>query len=259
MAELKFDDGAAYERLMGIWSRMVGDVFLDWLAPKHGLTWVDVGCGNGAFTELIVQRCDPREVHGVDPSEAQLAFARTRFGAQKATLQQGGAMQLPFGDHRFDAAVMALVLFFVPEPAKGVAEMARVVKPGGIVAAYAWDMFGGGFPNESLFEQLRAMGFTPAAPPSVEASKISVMQDLWRAAGLRDIDTRVIRVTRTYPSFDEYWSSLRGSPSMKASTENFAPAKIAELKERLRQRLPTAADGSITYAAWANAVKGVVA
>jgi ubiquinone/menaquinone biosynthesis C-methylase UbiE len=258
MAELKFDDGAAYERMMGVWSRKVGEIFLDWLAPKPGLAWVDVGCGNGAFTELIVQRCSPREVQGVDPSEGQLAFARTRPGAHKAQFQQGDAMKLPFGDDTFDAAAMALVLFFVPKPSQGVAEMARVVKRGGTVAAYAWDMFGGGFPQEPLFEQLRAMGHTPAGPPSPEASKASVMQELWKGAGMTDIETRVIRVERTYRDFDDFWDAARGSPSLKASTVAMSDAERDELKQRTRKRLAAAADGSITYPAWANAVKGVV-
>ena len=76
--QIRFDDGAAYERYMGVWSRIAGETFLDWLAPEPGLRWLDVGCGNGAFTELIVARCAPAAVDGIDPSEAQLAFARKR-------------------------------------------------------------------------------------------------------------------------------------------------------------------------------------
>src|SRR4051812_36576821 len=148
--EIRFDDGAAYERYMGKWSRLVGESFLDWLAPKPGLRWLDVGCGNGAFTELIVERCAPAAVQGIDLSEGQLAYARTRSASRVAEFRQGDAMAQPFGDDTFDAAVMALVIFFVADPATGVAEMARVVRPGGIVAAYAWDMIGGGFPSEAL-------------------------------------------------------------------------------------------------------------
>lgn len=142
---IQFNDGAAYERMMGTWSRLVGDVFLDWLKPAPGLKWIDIGCGNGAFTEQIVDRCAPSEVLGVDPSEGQLAFARQRPAARLAKFQQGGAESLPVANRSFDVATMALVIFFVPNPAKGVAEMVRVVKPGGLIAAYAWDMFGGGF------------------------------------------------------------------------------------------------------------------
>ena len=81
-----FTDGAAYERLMGRWSVPVGEVFLDWLAQPEGLRWLDVGCGNGAFTELIVARCAPADVQGLDPSEAQIAYARERPGARPATI-----------------------------------------------------------------------------------------------------------------------------------------------------------------------------
>jgi SAM-dependent methyltransferase len=128
--QIRFEDGAAYERMMGAWSRTTGGVFLDWLAPSPGLRWVDIGCGSGAFSELLVERCMPTEVQGVDPSEGQLAFAQTRPAARLAQFRQGDAMALPFRNGSFDAAVMALVIFFVPEPAKGVGEMVRVVTPG---------------------------------------------------------------------------------------------------------------------------------
>src|SRR5262245_11838518 len=119
MSELKirFDDGAAYERMMGIWTRYAGRVFLDWLAPAPGVRWLDVGCGNGAFTELLLERCAPKAIEGIDPSEAQLAFARERPAARTARFRQGDAQALPYSDATFDAAVMALVIFFVPDPA----------------------------------------------------------------------------------------------------------------------------------------------
>lgn len=259
MAEIRFDDGAAYERMMGVWSRIAGDVFLDWLDPRPGLTWLDIGCGNGAFSELIVTRTAPAAVHGIDPSEGQLAFARTRPHADKMHFRQGGALDLPYDDNAFDAATMALVLFFVPEPTKGVAEMARVVKPGGTVSAYVWDMPGGGFPHEPVFAELRAMGRTPMGPPRPEASDRAVMQALWRNAGLEDVEVRVIEVQRSYADFDDFWESIRQSPSIKASTANMSPAEIDDLKAGVRKRLPAGADGRVTLTAWANAVKGRVA
>jgi ubiquinone/menaquinone biosynthesis C-methylase UbiE len=259
MAEtaIRFDDGAAYERMMGTWSRLVGDVFLDWLAPPAGLRWIDVGCGNGAFTEQIVERCAPAEVLGVDPSEGQLAFARTRPASRVAKFQQGNAMALPAGNRTFDAAVMALVIFFVPDPPKGVAEMVRVVRPGGLVAAYAWDMLGGGFPLEDLRSEMTALGAVPPLPPSSEASRIEAMQKLWTDAGVEAVETRAITVRRTFASFDECWniSTSQGSSS-NAALLTLGPEKTALLKERLRARLPADPDGRVTYSATANAVKG---
>src|SRR4029077_8161261 len=123
---------------------------LDWLSPRPGLRWIDVGCGNGAFTELLVDRCVPAEVQGVDPSEGQLVFARSRSAARAATFRHGDAMALPFPANRFDAAVMALVIFFVSDPARGIAERAGVFCPGGTVATYVWEILGGGFPQEPI-------------------------------------------------------------------------------------------------------------
>ena len=112
--QIRFDDGSAYERYMGRWSQLAGDRFLEWLNPRPGLRWLDVGCGNGAFTEMLVERCAPLSVQGIDPSEGQLAYARTRPASRLAQFRQGDAMALPFAEDTFDAAVMPLVIFFVP-------------------------------------------------------------------------------------------------------------------------------------------------
>ena len=254
--QIRFDDGAAYEQFMGKWSRLVGDVFLDWLALRPGLRWVDVGCGNGAFTEMLVDRCAPVEVQGIDPSEAQLAFARGRPAARLAQFRQGDAMALPYGDKSFDAAVMALVIFFVPDPAKGVAEMVRVTSPCGTVAAYVWDILGGGFPAEPMRVEMRAMGLSPPSPPSSDASRMPALIELWERAGLVAIETREFTVQRTFADFDEFWAiSLKG-PSVGPTIAAMPPADTELLKSRVRARLPADATGRVTYAARANAIKG---
>src|SRR6516225_9229526 len=170
--QIRFDDGLSYERYMGDWSRRVGSVFLDWLAAPSGLKWIDVGCGNGAFTELLVERCAPTLVNGIDPSEAQLDFARKRPAARLAKFERGDAMALPFPGDAFDAAIMALVIFFVPDPAKSVAEMARVVCPGGIVAAYVWDITTGGHPLDPMHHEMIAMGLTTPLPPRSDVTDL---------------------------------------------------------------------------------------
>ncbi|MDN0083690.1 class I SAM-dependent methyltransferase [Crenobacter sp. SG2305] len=256
--QIRFDDGAAYERYMGKWSRLAGETFLDWLAPQSGLRWLDVGCGNGAFTEMIVERCAPVSVQGIDPSEGQLAYARIRPALRVAQFHLGDAMAQPFSDDAFDAAVMPLVIFFVPEPAKGVAEMARVVCPGGSVAAYAWDMYGGGFPYAALQAEMREMGVEVPVPPSPGASRIDAMRDLWAGAGLDAVETREITVQRTFTDFDDYWTAILGGPSVGQQLAAMATEDIELLKARMRARLPADASGRITYSARANAVKGRV-
>jgi ubiquinone/menaquinone biosynthesis C-methylase UbiE len=254
--QIRFQDGSGYEKYMGLWSQLAGATFLEWLAPRPGLKWLDVGCGNGAFTEIVANRCAPSSIEGVDPSEAQLAFARTRPALHSATFHQGDAMALPFAANAFDVAVMPLVIFFVPDPAKGVSEMARVVSPGGIVTAYAWDVIGRGFPYVALVEELQALGQEVPQPPSNDASRMDVLHELWAGAGLQNLETREITVERSYESFDEYWSIIHGSPSASARLTAMTDDDRGRLRARLIDRLPADASGRITYSARANAIKG---
>jgi len=256
--QIRFDNGAAYERYMGNWSQLAGEVFLGWLASQPGLRWLDVGCGNGAFTEMLVERCAPASVQGIDPSEEQLAFARTRPALHIARFHKGDAMALPFPDDSFDAAVMPLVIFFVPDPARGVAEMARVVRPGGTVTAYAWDMPGGGFPYESLQCEMHEMGLPVPTPPNPDASQIDSLRALWAGAGLESVETRVITVQRSFADFDDYWTTVLGGPSVRPTLVAMASEEVAVLKSRMQARLSADTSGRITYQAWANAVKGHV-
>jgi ubiquinone/menaquinone biosynthesis C-methylase UbiE len=256
---IRFDDGAAYEAFMGKWSQLAGDSFLDWLAPPAGWRWIDIGCGNGAFTERLVQRCTPTEVLGIDPSDAQLAFAAHRFAADRSVrFEPGDAMALPCADATFDASVMALVIFFVTDPAKAVAEMARVVRPGGSVSAYAWDLHGDGFPFAAMHEEMSALGTPPLGPPSADAARLDTMQTLWRDAGLVQVDTREISVQRTFADFESFWQIARSGPRILPKVAGLSRDKVEVLRERLRARLVPDAAGRITYGARANAVKGVV-
>jgi len=258
--QIRFEDGSAYERYMGKWSQVAGEAFLEWLAPPRGWRWLDVGCGNGAFTELLATRCAPAAVEGIDPSEAQLTYARTRRALLGvARFQHGDAMSLPFAGDSFDAAVMPLVIFFVPRPAVGVAEMARVVRAGGLVAAYAWDVDGGGFPYEALHAEMRASAMFVPREPSPEASRLEVMQELWHGAGLLDVSTRAITVQRTFVDFDDYWTTVLGAPSAAKALAAMPAEQRAELAGRLRERLPADPAGHITLSARANAVRGRVA
>ena len=252
---IAFNDGAQYERMMGKWSQLVGAVFLDWLAPRAGLRWVDVGCGNGAFTEMIVERCAPSFVEGIDPSEGQLAFARSHRAGGNVRYQQGDATVVPFADQSFDVAMMALVLFFVPDPVKAVSEMKRVVRPGGCVTAYLWDITRGGSPPTAIWDEIEQMGIKPARPPQALASRLENLKALWSGASLEAIETREIVVERSYADFESYWQISMGA-NVGAQVAEMSAADRETLKRRVAARMPTDASGRISYTARANAIKG---
>jgi ubiquinone/menaquinone biosynthesis C-methylase UbiE len=251
-----FSDGAAYERLMGRWSRLIGESFVDWLDLPKGLRCLDVGCGNGAFTEVLIAGCAPATVVGLDPSEGQVAFARQRPGAASAEFRIGDAQALPFGDGSFDAALMALVISFVPEPAKAVAEMARVVRPGGWVATYMWDITNGGLPIVPLYRAGKSLGMTTPGSANPAVSRREALQELWQQAGLEAVDSRAFRTNVVYSDFDDFWDSNTISGPAGQWVQAMAPDLREQLRTRTREQLPVAADGRITYEVFANAVKG---
>ena len=260
--ELKFfTDGAAYERLMGRWSQLVAVPFLAWLDAPSGLRWLDVGCGNGAFSEMLMTTRRPTELCGIDPSEAQLAYAKARPALKSAQFHEGDAQALPFASARFDAAIMALVISFIPDPVKAVREMKRVVRPGGFVATYMWDAPGGGLPQQPLFAAARALGFSPLSP-AVAGSPVhseAELRAVWEKAGLDAIETRRIDVAPTFDDFDDLWNSatLLASPIAKL-VNSLAPPDRETLKTHLQATLKRDAAGRVTSGAFANAVKGRV-
>ncbi len=258
-ADKLFTDGEAYERLMGRWSRILAGAFLDWLNVPKNLRWLDVGCGNGAFTEELIMRCAPAAVTAIDPSDDQLAYARTRPGVRMTDFRVGDAQNLPFADSSFDVAAMALVISFLPDPGRATAEMTRVVRPGGRVAAYMWDTLGGGAPVHPIYLALESMGMTSVRPPNPAASGRDAMQGLWKNAGLESVETRVIRIQPVFANFDDFWDSNAApiGPQGKIIAGMSASAR-EELRTRLRDHLPISSNGRIAYESFANAVKGRV-
>jgi ubiquinone/menaquinone biosynthesis C-methylase UbiE len=254
-----FNDGQAYERLMGRWSQIVGRQFLDWLGQPKGLRWLDVGCGNGAFTEVLIERCAPASVAAIDPSEGQIAFARSRPGAKLAEFRVGDAQSLPYGDAEFDVATMALVISFIPDPARAVREMARVVRSGGWAATYMWDFESNGAPIGPMYLALEAIGMPRSRPPNWQAASQQAMRGLWESAGMQSVETRAIRIPVSFANFEDFWASN----AVPVGPQGQAIAKLSaadreRLRNRLREQLPTGQDGRITYEASANAVKGRV-
>lgn len=254
--------GEAYEPYVGRWSRRVAEGFLDWLQVPPGRRWLDVGCGTGALSAAILHRAQPAKVTGLDPSEGFLSHVREQLQDRCVAFDRGDAQALPYDDGRFHAAVSGLVLNFVPEKSKMVAEMRRVVGPGGTVALYVWD-YGGKMELMRHFWDAAA-ALDAAARELDEGVRFPVcrpepLADLLRGAGLEAVETTAIDVPTVFADFDDYWSPFLGgqgpAPGYCVSLDE---DRRAQLRERLRRALPTGPDGRISLMARAWAVRGSV-
>lgn len=257
-----WERGGAYERFVGRWSRRVAPEFLAWLDVPAARRWLDVGCGTGALAGTIIDRCSPSAVFGVEPSEGFLATARANLGGQ-ASLLHGDAMALPLGDASVDVVVAGLVLNFVPEPRAALLEMARVTGGGGTIAVYVWDYSGAMEFIRMLWDV--AVELDPAAAALDEGARFplcrpAALNALFDDAGLDAVDVRAIDIPTVFADFDEYWQPFLGgqgpAPAYVMSLEESARTR---LRDRLRERLPIAPNGSISLTARAWAVRSRVA
>ncbi|MCK2239193.1 MULTISPECIES: methyltransferase domain-containing protein [unclassified Crossiella] len=228
--------------------------FVDWLGVPAGQRWLDVGCGTGALTSAVLAT-EPHQVLGVDPSAGFLGVARERNSG--AVFVAGDAGALPVRDGGFGAVVSGLTLNFVAAPGRAVAEFARAVAPGGVVAAYVWD-YADGMQLIRRFWQA-AVELDPAALALAESRRFPLcrpepLRRLWLDAGLVDVSVRAITVPTVFTDFDDYWTPFLGGqgPAGQYAVQGDRSA----LRELLRERLPTAADGSIPLTATAWAVRG---
>ncbi len=252
--------GAAYEPYVGRWSRLVAREFVEWLAIPPAACWLDVGCGTGALTETILRHASPSQVHGIDPSGGYLALAREQVRDPRARFDVGDARHLSGESARYDAVVSALVLNFIPDIPTGVAEMTRVVRPGGIVAGYVWDYAG-------KMELMRyfwdaAVALKPEDLERDEGRRFPIckpgpLKDLFEGVGLQHVEVRNIDVSTPFRDFDDYWTPFLGGqfPAPDYAMSLNEEARTA-LRERIRSRLPIAADGSIPLIARAWAARG---
>tara|TARA_E500000178_G_scaffold197047_1_gene195117 strand:+ start:553 stop:1338 length:786 start_codon:yes stop_codon:yes gene_type:complete len=254
---IEFNDGKSYEKMMGVWSQLVGRDFLNWMLPDPNLRWLDVGCGAGAFTRLIAEHSAPVALSGIDPSPEQIAFARQNSN-KLADFQVGDALKLPFPDDSFDVAVMALVIFFLADPGRGVAEMARTVAPGGCVASYAWDSLGGGAPASLISNEVKKNGITIPSVPNGSVSALPALEELWHATGMTEIKSQKIIVTREFESFEAFWKNTWLSPNLMKVREIIPPSIFDKIKADIYQQVCHNKDGSVSTTATANAITGTV-
>ncbi len=257
--EFHFTDGAAYERFMGPWTRAIGSVFLGWLSLPAGQRWLDVGCGTGIFTQLVLDACSPAIVVAVDPSAAQIDYARKQPAAQWADFRVASAHILPFPDCSFDVVGSALVINFISDRPRALAEMRRVARPSGTVAGYVWDFAGGGGSAWPLARGMRQIGIEPPRVPGTEDSSVEALKSLFKQAGFEEIAVRSIDITVAFPGFDDFWRSQTWPCTPSGKVIAMLPeTHRAKLAETIRSALPVGSDGRIVYSARANAVKARV-
>jgi ubiquinone/menaquinone biosynthesis C-methylase UbiE len=258
-AVLRFDDSAEYERFMGRWTRAVARVFLEWLAVPAGRSWLDVGCGTGILAETVLHLCAPGSVDAVDVEPGQVAAAARGPAGPRAHFAVGDARQLAYADASFDVVASALVINFVPDRALALAEMRRVARPGGIVAAYVWDFAEELSPSGPLRKAMRRFGVEAPAVPGTEASGLGALKSLFETTGLGAIETRTIDVCLAYENFEDFWQAQ--TPAYAPTAKTIAAMKASDqvkLMRAVKRSLSSGPGGTIEYCARANAIKARV-
>lgn len=254
--------GNLYEPYVGRWSRRVAREFLAWLQVPGERDWMDVGCGTGALTQTILECATPRSVRGVDSSPGFVEYARSKTPDARASFEVGDAQRLPGRSGDFDAVVSGLVLNFVPQSGKAVAEMARCARKGGVVAAYVWDYAG----DMQLMRYFwdAAVALDQAALDLDEGRRFPLcspqrLRDLFAGAGLAEVEVRAVDVPTHFRDFDEYWSPFLGGQGPAPGYAMSLPEeRRAVLRDRIRAMLPVEDDGSIRLTARAWGVRGIV-
>ncbi len=248
----------AYERYMGRWSRRVAPLFLDWFDSPRSLAWLDVGCGTGILGSWIVERCAPASVLGIDSAEAFLEQARS--AVPTATFRTGDAQELALEDGSFDRAVSGLVLNFVADPGRMIAEMARVCRRGGAVGLYVWDYAGHMQIMRYFFDTARE--FDPASARFDDGIKAPICRPAplaaaLGAAGLVDVEVEAIDIPTPFDDFDDYWSPfLGGTGSAPKYVAGLDRGLRDRIRDAVRARLPTGPDGEILLACRVWAARG---
>jgi SAM-dependent methyltransferase len=229
----------AYDRFMGKFSVLLSAQLADLAGVRAGQRVLDVGCGPGALTAELVQRVGPDGVAAVDPSEPFVAAARERHPT--VSVQQASAEQLPFAADEFDAALAQLVVHFMKDPAAGVAEMRRVTRSDGVVAACVWDHAGGQGPLSAFWEV--ATEFDPDVhdESDLAGARQGDLARLFESAGLRDVEETALSVSVEHPSFEDWWEPYTfGVGPAGTYVARLDPERRTQLRERCREALPEA-------------------
>lgn len=252
---MSFDVAAeSYDRFMGRYSRQLSPQLADLAGVRAGQQVLDVGCGPGALTTELVARLGPAAVTAVDPSEPFVAAARARNPG--VDVRRASAEQLPFPDQAFDAALAQLVVHFMSAPVAGLAEMARVTRRDGVVAACVWDHGGGHGPLSTFWQAARTLDPDVDDESRRAGAREGHLAQLFEVAGLREVEATALSVSLEHASFEEWWEPfMRGVGPAGAYVASLDVEWQAVLRDACRRLLP---DGPFVLTAQAWAARGLV-
>ena len=252
--------GNQYEEFMGRWSNLVSQKFLSWLAVPFNSIWLDVGCGTGSLTKLILEKYQPKKVISIDSSQEFITHCKQSIIYPNVTFQTGTAEKLEIESNSIDAVVSGIMLNFVPQPEKVISEMKRVTKPGGLIGIFLWDYSKG-------MEMLRYF-WDAAVELDIKAKEYDEgirfplcregeLESLLKASGLKEVLAVPVEEKIKFNNFDDYWLPFLGNVGPAPTyTMNLEKRDRQKLENRLREILPIEQDGSISLMIKAWAVKG---
>ncbi len=254
----------AYEYLMGRWSQRLAGPFLDFVGLGEDESVLDVGCGTGSLTLAVAERAKGTRVTGVDLSEAYIAFARGRTEDGRIAFETADACALPYADGAFDRVMSMLVLNFVPDAPAAAAEMVRVTRPGGLVAAAVWDLRGG-FTVFRMFWDMAA-ALDPAAAeirgryfagPYTRPGELAAA---WTGLGLIDVVQDYATIRMDFDLFEDFWRPFLGKTGPAGSyIAGLSEGRRATLQSHLRAAYEAGdPDGPRSFAATAWVCRGRV-
>lgn len=227
-------DADAYDRFMGRYSIELAPQMAELAGIRSGQRVVDVGCGPGALIAELVAR--DADVSAVDPSPPFVEAARTRY--PDVDVREAGAEELPFGDDEFDAALAQLVVHFMSDPLRGIEEMKRVTREGGVVSASVWDMAGGQAPLSPFWKAARELDPSAEGESRRAGAGEGQLRDLFTRAGLRDVEETALPVRVEHSTFEDWWRpfTLGVGPAGQHYQQLDADGQ-AKLEQRLREEM----------------------
>jgi SAM-dependent methyltransferase len=257
-------NAAEYDRSMGRWSRRMAPGLIAYADLGGAHEVLDVGCGTGSMLFTLTQNPALSRIAGIDAAEVYVAASQASNTDPRVDIQHGDAAAMPYAANSFDAALCQLVLQFVPQPEKALAEMARVVRPGGVVAAAVWNSYGG-MPHQRMFWDIAAQ----TDPNAVRERNTNFFRPMtrrgdlgaaMRSVGLHEVTESSVTIWMHFADFADYWGPIEGGEgTLGKYVTALAPDHLVRLRESLRDSycsgLP---DGERNFACTAQVARGVV-